>query len=313
VAGEFRVVLAVRAGYAARVSSAIILCAGFGTRLRPLTDELPKPLVPVGDRSILEHALATLEAAGINELVINVHHLAEQFARTLLAGGWAGKVRVLVESEIRGTAGGVAGARAHLSSAPVLVWNGDILSAPPIGPLLASVEAHSFCVGVAPRPRGEGTVGLDAQGHVVRLRGERFGTEQRGGDYVGVLALGADALASLPERGCLFGDAALPLLRAGGTVRSVPVTAPWTDAGDAPSLLRANLAWLDARGLGAFQGQGAELAPGVELRQAVVGAGARVQGQGLLERCVVCPGASAHAPLSDAIVAPSGRVIRAHV
>ncbi len=293
------------------MSSAIILCAGFGSRLRPLTDELPKPLVPVGDRSILEHALLSLHAAGISELVINVHHLAEQFARTLAS--LALEVRVVVEAEIRGTAGGVAGARAHLSSAPVLVWNGDILVAPPIDQLLVGCEPYSFCFGVAPRPLGEGTVGLGAQGQVVRLRGERFGTELSGGDYVGVLALGSGALATLPERGCLFGDAALPLLRAGGTVHSVAVTAPWTDAGDPRGLLAANLDWLGARGLASFQGQGAEVAPGVELRQALIGAGARVHGRGLFERCVVCPGASAVAPLSDAIVAPSGRVIRAHV
>ena len=299
------------AGYDARVSSAIILCAGFGTRLRPLTDELPKPLVPVGDRSILEHALFRLHAAGITALVINVHHLAEQFARTL--AGLRLNVRVLVESEIRGTAGGVAGARRHLSGSPVLIWNGDILVAPPLDQLLVRSEPQSFCLGVAPRPLGEGTVGLDAQGHVVRLRGERFGTEHSGGDYVGLIALGAGALASLPERGCLFGDAALPLLRAGGTVDSVPVTTPWTDAGDPASLLRANLAWLSERNLSFFLGQGAEAAPGVELQQALIGAGARVQGRGLLQRCVVCPGATATAPLSDAIVAPSGRVIAVHV
>ena len=138
---------------------------------------------------------------------------------------------------IRGTAGGVAGARAYLSSHPVLVWNGDILVAPPLDQLLVRCEPHSFCLGVAPRPLGEGTVGLDAQGHVVRLRGERFGTEVQGGDYVGVLALGAEVLASLPERGCLFGDAALPLLRARRhACSSVPVTTPWTDAGDAREL-----------------------------------------------------------------------------
>ncbi|HYP97296.1 MAG TPA: nucleotidyltransferase family protein [Polyangiaceae bacterium] len=289
--------------------SGIVLCAGFGTRLRPLTDELPKPLVPVGDRSILEHALSLLSAAGITELSINVYHLAEQFAAVLARA--APNVHLVAESEIRGTAGGVAGARAHLSNAPVLVWNGDILVAPPIDQLLVRCEPDSFCFGVAPRPLGEGTVGLDAEGNVVRLRGERFGTEHRSGDYVGVLALGADALAALPERGCLFGDAALPLLRAGGRVRSVAVTAPWTDAGDPPSLLNANLDWLAARQLDFFVAPGAQLASGVELRQAVVGAGARVEGRGLLERCVVCPGATAVAPLRDAIVAPSGRVMDA--
>ena len=293
------------------MSSAIILCAGFGTRLRPLTDELPKPLVPVGDRSILQHALSTLHAAGVGELMINVHHLPEQFAQAV--AGFGQNVRVLVEPEIRGTAGGVAGARGHLSSTPLLVWNGDILVAPPLDQLLVRCEPHSFCLGVAPRPLGEGTVGLDAEGQVVRLRGERFGAEQRGGDYVGVLALGAGALAALPERGCLFGDAALPLLRAGGRVRSVEVSEPWTDAGDLASLLAANLAWLDARGRSSFQGRGAEVAPHVELRRALVGAGARVHGQGILEDCVVCPGATAVAPLSNVIVAPSGRVIPVHV
>jgi mannose-1-phosphate guanylyltransferase len=283
------------------------LCAGFGTRLLPLTGELPKPLVPVGDRSILEHALSSLLAAGVDQLTINVHHLPEQFAPVLAR--FPVEVRIVVESEIRGTAGGVAGARAHLPGEKVLVWNGDVLVAPPIEQLLARCEPQSFCFGVAPRPLGEGTVGLDAEGNVVRLRGERFGTEQQGGDYVGVLALGAGVLASLPEHGCLFGDAALPLLRSGGRVSSVTVTTPWTDAGDPQSLLRANLDWLAARGFDSFLAPGAVLAAGVELRQALVGAGARVEGQGVLERCVVCPGGTAVAPLSNAIVTPSGRVI----
>ncbi len=270
---------------------------GFWHSLAPAHRRAAKAFGAIGDRSILEHALSRLQAAGIRELAINVHHLAERFQQTLRVSGLAAKVRVVVESDIRGTAGGVAGARAHLSSAPVLVWNGDISIAPPIDQLLVSCEPHSFCLGVAPRPLGEGTVGLDAQGRVVRLRGERFGTELRGGDYVGVLALGAGVLDSLPERGCLFGDVALPLLRAGGIVGSVQVTAPWTDAGDPGSLLRANLAWLSAQGLDSFQGPATEIAAGVELRQALIGARARVQGRGRLERCLVCPGATARAPL----------------
>lgn len=291
--------------------AAIVLCAGFGTRLRPLTEELPKALVPVGDRSILEHALGRFARAGFTEIVINVHHLAAAFEPVLARAQIP--VHVVVEERIRGTAGGVAGARAHLSSAPVLVWNGDILVDPPLDQLLVGSEPHSFCLGVAPRRDGAGTVGLDADGRVVRLRGERFGEEVQSGDYVGLLSLGAAVVGSLPAEGCVFGDAALPLLRAGGSVRSVPVTTPWTDAGDARSLLAANLTWLAARGLSRFVADGAELAPGVRLQDSLVGAGARVSGQGTLTRCVVCPGATALAPLTDAIVAPSGRVIPAHV
>jgi mannose-1-phosphate guanylyltransferase len=291
--------------------SAIVLCAGFGTRLRPLTDELPKPLVPVGERSILEHALASLARAGLPRVVLNVHHLPEVFARSV--AHLQPNVQVVVEPEIRGTAGGVAGARGLLQSGPVLVWNGDILLEPPLEQLVAETAPDSLCLGVAPRAPGEGTVGLDAAGHVVRLRGERFGDELRGGDYVGVLALGATVRDSLPERGCLVGDVALPLLRRGGVIRSALVLQPWSDAGDLPSLLSANLSWLAARGADAFIAGSAEISPDVTLRQSVVGAGARVLGGGVLERCLVCPGATVSAPLRDAIVAPSGRVIPVHV
>ncbi len=292
------------------MASAIVLCAGFGTRLRPLTDELPKPLVPVGDRSILEHAIDGLRRAGFAEAVINVHHLAAVFDRYIRR--LALPVQVLVETEIQGTAGGVTGARAHLRDAPVLVWNGDILLDPPILALLADATDDHFCLAVAPRAPGEGTLGLDARGQVVRLRGERFGAETRGGDYVGVLALGSAVCDALPARGCLFGDVALPRLRAGGQVTTVVVTEPWTDAGDPRSLLRANLAWLAQRALTSFVAEGAKISAEVGLRDCVVGVGAHVLGSGFLERCVVCPGATAIAPLSDAIVAPSGRVVSAH-
>lgn len=291
--------------------SALVLCAGFGTRLRPLTDELPKPLVPVGDRSILEHALDRLSQAGITEIAVNVHHLASAFEERLTRAG--PKVRYIVEPAILGTAGGVAGARRVLPSAPLLVWNGDVLLDPPLDLLLARVANNSFCLAVAPRAWGEGTLGLDEQGRVVRLRGEQFGREQQGGDYVGVLALGAELADRFPERGCSFGDVALPLLRSGGTIQSVPVRTPWIDAGDCRALLAANMAWLADRGLQSYLADSAELAPGVTLSASLVGARARVRGSGALQRCVVCPGASVTAPLSDAIIAPSGRVIPIHV
>lgn len=290
--------------------SAIVLCAGFGTRLRPLTEELPKPLVPVGDRSILEHAISHLARAGFTELVINVHHLPGAFERVL--AHLAVPIHVVVETEIKGTAGGVAGAREHLHGEAALVWNGDILVEPPLDQLVAGCAPNSFCFGVAPRARGEGTVGLNEAGQVVRVRGERFGVEATGGDYVGAYAIGAEARAALPDRGCLFGDVALPLLREGGIITSATVTGPWTDAGDAHSLLAANWAWLRARGLSWFVAGGVELPSTVELKQCVIGAGARIIGHGSLERCVVCPHATVRAPLRDAIVAPSGRVISTH-
>lgn len=288
----------------------MILCAGLGTRLRPLTEELPKPLVPIGDRSILAHTATLLHAAGFSSAIINTHHLPGTFGSEIQE--LPIEVEAIHEPVIRGTAGGVAGARGRLGPAPVLVWNGDILVEPPIEGLLSAAAEVGLCLAVAPRAAGEGTVGLADDGRVVRLRGERFGDEHSGGDYVGVAALGEGVLGQLPEQGCLVGDVALPRLRSGGVVRTEPVSGAWTDAGNPASYLQANLDWLDGHADpgGSWLGPGARVTAGVRLSNSVIGAGAELRGEGRIARCVVWPDAVATAPLSDAIVTTGGTVLR---
>ena len=286
----------------------MILCAGLGTRLRPLTLELPKPLVPVGDRPLLGHIARSLKAAGIERAVINTHHLPEAFSNIGEKLGL--EVKLIHEPEIRGTAGGLAGARASLGPGPVLLWNGDILTEPPISALLSAAASGELVLALAPRERGEGTVGVDAAGRVVRLRGRVFGIEARGGDYIGVAAVGARCLETLPETGCLVGDWALPELERGAEIRALYAEGGFSDAGDLASYLALNLEWLAHAGVETWIGEGAGLDAGVRAARSVVGAGARVTGRGLVERCVVWPGASASAPLRDAIVTSGGRLVR---
>lgn len=288
---------------------AIVLSAGYGTRLRPLTDELPKPLVPIGDRPLLAHIAAALARAGFSEIAVNVHHLGDEFERRIRE--LPGNFHVLVEPEIRGTAGGIAGARALFGEPPVIAWNGDILADPPVPELLSRAGDGGLSFAVAPRPVNQGTVGTGSDGSIVRLRGERFGTEVLGGDYIGVAALGARALGALPTTGCLVGDYALPALRRGERVTTARVDAPFRDIGSPASYLAANREWLErhAGAGGAWVHPTARIAPGVSLVETVVGAGASVTGEGRLERCVVWPGATAVAPLRDAIVTPRHVVV----
>jgi len=286
------------------MARAMVLSAGLGTRLRPLTDELPKPLVPVGDRPILGHVLEWLRAHGFARAVVNTHHLPQAFATSVLPI----PVDLVHEPIIRGTAGGVAGARHLLGPAPIVVWNGDVLCEPPLAELTRRVT-DGLCLAICPRPRGEGTVGIDAEGRVVRLRGEQFGPEARGGDYLGVAALGARCLQTLPAEGCLIGDWALPELRRGEPVLTVDAPGPWTDCGDLARYLGANLAWLEKHGLDSWPAPGSEVGAHVELKQSIVGPGATVMGQGLVERSVIWPGASAVAPLFEVVVTRSGRVV----
>ena len=283
----------------------MILAAGLGTRLRPLTDELPKPLVPVGDRPSVAHVAAELAAAGITEVVLNTHHLAEAFTAEVLAS-LPVDLRVVHEPEILGTGGGVANAAPLLGEGLVVVWNGDILARVD---LRAMIEAHhadraELTLAIAPRERGLGTVGVDARGCVSRLRGEGFGEEIAGGDFLGVYLLGPAFRARLAAPGCLIGDGVMPWLRAGGRAHTFAVREPWDDIGSVESYLAANTRWLSRRGLRAFVHPTARVEAGVEVIGSVIGSGAEARGRGALRDVVVWPGARAEAPLDRAVVTP---------
>ncbi len=91
-------------------------------------------------------------------------------------------------------------------------------------------------------------MGIGEDGSVVRLRGERFGEEHAGGDFVGISVVGAELRRALPAPGCLVGEGLLPWLRAGGRVGSFVVELAWDDIGSIEAYLRANARWLAEAG-----------------------------------------------------------------
>ena len=107
---------------------ALILSAGRGERMRPLTDDTPKPLLRAGDRALIEYHLDALALAGIRDIVINLSHLGEQI-RAALGDGKHYDVNIVYSDEgprALETGGGIFKALPHLGSAPFLVVNGDI-------------------------------------------------------------------------------------------------------------------------------------------------------------------------------------------
>src|ERR1700690_224211 len=291
------------------VLPAMVLAAGFGTRLRPLADWIAKPLVPVGDRPALAHVLDRLAPEAVGPLVVNAHHRADDVRAFAQTCGRA--IGVSEEKDLLGTAGGVARAAALLGPGDVLVWNADVIADVDLRALVAwhaRGDSEATLV-VHPEARGRGPVGVDERGRVVRLRGESFGDEVSGGEFLGISLVGAVLRARLPELGCLVGDAFLPALRAGGTLRAFRHDAPWHDIGTVASYLAANRAWLDARGLEHWAGEGVRVAPGVRLDRAILGRRAVALGSGAITRCVVWSGASAMAPLAEAVVTPRGVVV----
>ena len=283
----------------------MVLSAGLGTRLAPLTNELAKPLMPVGDRPVLAHIAAALGRAGIATIVANTHHRPGDFSREI--EGCEPEIHLVHEPVILGTAGGVSHAAAALGPGPIVVWNGDILA--PALDVAALIARHRKVSGgalwvVEPAAVGKGTVGLDDEGRVVRLRGERFGLETSGGDFLGVQMMGAELRGALPGAGCLVADVALPLLRRGGRIDTFLYRGEWDDIGQPASLLRANLRWLEANGLEAWSAAGTTIEARAKLERSVVGEGAAVTGAGVVRECVVFPGARLAAPASRVLAAP---------
>jgi N-acetyl-alpha-D-muramate 1-phosphate uridylyltransferase len=107
--------------------SAIVLAAGLGTRMRPYNGHIPKPLVTVGGKSLIDYGLDRLAAAGVGRAVVNVHHLADAVERHLASRK---KPRIVISDErgeLLGTGGGIAKALPQLGDAPFFLVNSDTL------------------------------------------------------------------------------------------------------------------------------------------------------------------------------------------
>ena len=105
----------------------MILAAGRGERLKPLTERIPKPMIPIGSEPLIVHQLRWLHRAGIRDVVINVHHLGEQIERGLGTGADQGvRIGYSREEDLLDTGGGVKKALPLLGPEPFIVLNGDI-------------------------------------------------------------------------------------------------------------------------------------------------------------------------------------------
>lgn len=108
-------------------TKAILLAAGLGKRMRPITDHLPKPLVQVDGKPMLDHALDRLDAAGITDVVVNVHHLANQIESHLSARHRPNIIISDERNELLETGGGAKKALPHFNDEPFISMNSDCL------------------------------------------------------------------------------------------------------------------------------------------------------------------------------------------
>ncbi len=237
----------------------MVLCAGFGTRLRPLTDSCPKPMVPLCGLPLLRYNFALLKYAGVEELVINTHHLGPAMERGAIeqANSLALKLSVSREERhILGTGGGLKKAAAELSSGTFFVLNGDMLFDVDLAAALAAHRAAGAVATMilAPYPPGAtyGAVEVDSSDQVRRIAGR--GAAPASGEkwikrhFTGVHIMEPEVLSRLPEgESDVNRIAYVRLIHEGARVLGYVQQGAWADLGAPKSYLKSNLDVLAGR------------------------------------------------------------------
>lgn len=222
---------------------AVLLAAGLGTRLAPLTDSIPKILAPLGGRPLLEHQLVYLEQGGVTEVAVNVHHHAEEVIRFLESSQTALAVRVSHESRLLGTAGALLPLRDFLTE-PFLVLYGDVVTDADLADFM---ERHLRLGGVATltyyrstETAGKGLLSLGTDGRVTSFA-EKPETSNSCCVSAGLYALSPEALAFVrPDRPDFGHDVWPAMLADGAAVYGHELGGYVRDVGSAEALEAAN-------------------------------------------------------------------------
>ena len=313
----------------------LVLAAGEGRRLRPLTGILPKPLLPVAGRPLLEYTLGRLERLGVTSVVLNAHHLADRLVDGLAYRRGRLQISYSHEPELLGTLGALGPLRERFRGArEIVVLNGDTLCRWPLKALVACHRrwgaAATLLLTSEPDPTlYGGGVGTDGDGRVLAIRSVRPAPEEitRRRVFAGAHVLDGRLLDRVPAAGPADVVTGLwePLLAEGEIIASICRGRAWHDLGTPQRYLDGVIDWSRRRGPIPRPWRGwthpeVRVASGARVRGTVLETGATVEVGARLERCAVLAGATigAGARLTDVVVGfgatvPAGTTITGHL
>lgn len=301
---------------------ALVLCAGRGERLRPLTAAMPKPLLPVAGRAVALRTIDLLHRAGC-ETAVNLFHLGDTVRRGLESEAFARGIglRFEVEPELLGTLGAVVNLRDFLADADdVVLVNGDSLCR---WPIREALDRHrrsgaDVTLQVGWNDRVGGGVEVDSRGLVVGLRDLRVGRVRgRNRTFQGLHVLSRRVVEQIPARPSsndIVEGLYQPLLRSGGRIAGFRCRRPWHDLGTPRRYLEGALDWGRTAGSRKrrrrFIAPGVSVAAGATVEHSVLETGSHIGEGAVVERSLVLPDARVGqgAQLRDAIVAPGVQV-----
>lgn len=222
------------------ITQAFVLAAGLGTRLRPLTDELPKPLVPIFQKPLITFALDHLIATGIQRFVVNTHRLPHLFERQFAEKNYRGRPLDLVnEPELLETGGGIKNAEPLLRESDFLTYSGDILTDIPLSSLIEEHFRAGNDVTLALRETGFKPSIAFLDGRIVDI-GERFGIA---GDYdfANIAVWSRKIFQRIPQRKISFIPVLLDWIKEGGKIGGVILNeGKWLNIGSSAQYVEAH-------------------------------------------------------------------------
>ena len=294
---------------------AMVLAAGLGTRMRPLSNIVAKPALPVGARSLIQWSLLHLASQGVDEVVVNLHHLPESIRARVGDGNELG-LRVLYsfEPDILGTAGGLAEAAEHFADQELfLMVNADCLFDLD---LRAAVQAHRDSGALAtmvllPLRGAYASVEIEG-GEVLRIAGRPAGTGAgQPYHFSGVHVISNGLLGFLPKAFSDINHDVYPsLIERGERIAGMVTDGMWLDFGDPWAYLRNARAFLKSRGeaMGScITGTNVVVEPGAVVEDSILWDDVMVSGGARLERCIVTDGVSVEGgTYHDGIITPNG-------
>jgi NDP-sugar pyrophosphorylase family protein len=311
---------------------AMILAAGLGTRLHPLSYEIPKPVVPVLGRPLCTWSMAFLARSGVRSFVLNLHQHPRMIQQAVL--DWAGKrtpVHFTIEPEILGTGGGIGNARNHLRGGTFVTANGDAIVRFPFARALAfhrRKRSLATLVLFPNRERRYTPVWIRPSGRITGF-GAAAGDGRLSGFYTGVQIVEPELLDMIPgdRPGCIVRDVYVPLIAQGAPIHGFLTRGAFREFGTPADYLRETLALLDepderdpippcptpvsAVVQPSWISPRARIAPGASIGpRAVIEEGASVEAGASVSDAIVWPGAVVRPgeSLRGAILTPHRRV-----
>ena len=228
---------------------AMVLAAGVGSRLEPISSHIPKPLVPVLNRPVMEHILALLHQHGITDVVSNTHHMADLLQKHFEDNPPAGmKISFFEETELTGDAGGVRAAREFLEDDTFIVIMGDLITNANLSALIEDHKRKGALATIAVKQVEDvtrfGVMRRDADGFIQEFQEKPAAHEAISNDIsTGIYILEPEIFKHIPSSGVVgFGRQIFPsLVSSNLPVLGSELEGYWSDIGTLQDLFRTNI------------------------------------------------------------------------